>query len=98
MTGERKPWTWPFGRREIVTLGSCLMFAAGLVVIGFGLASENVAFTALGVFTLALPIVRWFRVRREPEGAWTFEGELEKPPDAASEPEPGDEQSRRHSG
>lgn len=98
MAPRQKRWTWPADRRDIVAAGSFLLFAVGLVVVGFGLANEDLLFTALGLGALVLPIVRWFRISRDAQGAWTFEGEMEKPPDAVNEQESGDEQSRRHSG
>lgn len=94
---HRNRRAWPPERREIVAAGSFLLFAVGLTIVGFGLANTNLAFTLLGVLSLALPIVRWVRVRREPEGAWTFEGELEKPPDNVSERHPVSELSHHRS-
>jgi LPXTG-motif cell wall-anchored protein len=81
-----------------VGLGSLLLFAAGLVVIGFGLADTNIWFTLVGIAALALPILRWFRIKRENDGTWTFEGAMEKPPDDVSRSESREEQPRRRSG
>lgn len=80
-------------------MGSFLLFGVGLVIVGFGLANESIVFVALGLVAIALPILRWFRVRRENDGTWTFEGALEKPPDSATAPEPEqeDERERRRS-
>ena len=98
MPASRTHWRWPPQRRDIVAVGSGLLFAVGLIIIGFGLAKSNLAFTALGLLALAVPIIRWFRIQRGPEGTWTFEGAMEKPPDSVSESETADERSRRHSG
>ena len=98
MVAESNRWTWPPGRRDIVAVGSFLLFAAGLVIIGFGLAKSNLAFTVFGALILATPIMRWFRVRRRGPGDYTFEGVMEKPPDSVSERESEDEPTRRHSG
>lgn len=96
MAAERQRWTWPPTRRDIVAVGNLLLFAAGLVIIGFGLANGDLQFTILGAVVLAVPTFRWLRVQL-PSGP-TFEGELEKPPDDVSERKSEDEPSRRHSG
>lgn len=96
MVRRRRDSTWVPGRREIVAAGSFLLFVVGAVIVAFGIAKWTPLVIVLGVVAMALPIMRWFRIRREPDGTWTFEGEMEKPPDSASEP-PADERSR-HSG
>lgn len=97
MAKDRHHLSWPPTRRDLVGLGTLLLFAAGLVIIGFSLANGDTWLTVLGIFALALPLLRWVRVRREADGSWEFTGVVEKPPDSVKKPDSKAKQSRDRS-
>jgi hypothetical protein len=90
--------TWPPNRPEIVAYGSIALFVAGLVIIGVGLAHLRVWIIVVGVVAVALPLLRWFRVRIKPGEGLDFEGEMEKLPNGVSDSsEQESARTRRHS-
>jgi hypothetical protein len=80
MLPERKPKakTLPRERRDVVAVASYVAIAVGIGIVIYGLANGSVVFVGLGVLAIILPIHRWFRIKRDADGTWTFEGRARK--------------------